>query len=61
MSSHHYIRFAANPPCTDALTLRKTIQDALLQSFGLTSANTYVDVLWVADDGTEVVARLNTV
>lgn len=57
-SSHRYIRFAVSPPCTDALTLRKTIQDALGQSFGLVSSHTYVDVLWLADDGTAIVVRI---
>ncbi|EIW56473.1 uncharacterized protein TRAVEDRAFT_127397 [Trametes versicolor FP-101664 SS1] len=57
-SSHRYIRFAVSPPCTDALTLRKTIQDALGQSFGLVSSHTYVDLLWLADDGTAVVVRI---
>lgn len=55
---YHYIRFALAPPCSDALMIRKHLQDALLQSFGLTSANTQVDILWVADDGSAVVLRL---
>ncbi|KAH9943900.1 hypothetical protein B0H21DRAFT_747489 [Amylocystis lapponica] len=57
-TSHHYIRFAVSPPCADALTLRKAIQDALGQSFGLVSANTYLDVLWVSGDGTGTVVRI---
>ncbi|KAI0772421.1 hypothetical protein BD413DRAFT_691913 [Trametes elegans] len=57
-SSHRYIRFSISPPCADALTLRKTIQDALGQSFGIVSSHTYVDILWTADDGTEVVVRI---
>ncbi|KAI0697789.1 hypothetical protein BC835DRAFT_1542575 [Cytidiella melzeri] len=56
-SSYHYLRFAITPACTDALTLRKLLQDALLQSFGLTCANTQMDILWIADDGTETVLR----
>lgn len=39
---------------------RKAIQDALLQSFGLTSANTYVDTLWLAEDGSEAVVRVSS-
>lgn len=57
-SSHRYIRFAVFPPCADALTLRKTIQDALGQSFGLVYSHTYVDVLWLAEDGTALVVRM---
>ncbi|EKM52385.1 uncharacterized protein PHACADRAFT_61360, partial [Phanerochaete carnosa HHB-10118-sp] len=54
---NHYIRFSVSPANTDGLTIRKALQDALLQSFGLTSANVYVDVLWLAEDGAEVVVR----
>ncbi|KAI0369327.1 hypothetical protein BV20DRAFT_968209 [Pilatotrama ljubarskyi] len=57
-STHRYVRFAVAPPCTDALTLRKTIQDALGQSFGLVSSHTYVDVLWIADAGNALVVRI---
>jgi hypothetical protein len=31
----------------DALAVRKAIQDALMQTFGLSYAGVYVDVLWV--------------
>ena len=58
-TDQHYVRFTVDPPCTDGLTVRKTLQDALLQSFGLISANTYIDILWVAEDGREVVIRVN--
>ena len=57
-SSYHYVRFSISPPTNDALTVRKTLQDALMQSFGLVSANTYIDVLWLAEDGSEVVVRV---
>lgn len=40
--------------------MRKALQDALLQSFGLTFANTYVDILWLSESGAEVVVRINT-
>ncbi|OCH92559.1 hypothetical protein OBBRIDRAFT_726545 [Obba rivulosa] len=56
--SHHYIRFSISPPSADALSLRKALQDALAQAFGLVAANTYVDVLWLADDGAEAVVRV---
>ena len=38
----------------------RSIQDALLQSFGLTSANVYVDILWLAEDGSEIVVRVSS-
>ncbi len=57
-SDYHYIRFSVSPASTDILTIRKSIQDALGQSFGLVSSHTYVDVLWIADDGSEVVVRI---
>lgn len=57
-SSYHYVRFTATPSCTDAVTVRKSIQDALGQTFGTLYANTYVDILWIADDGSETVVRV---
>lgn len=57
-STYHYVRFAVAPACADALSIRKAIQDALTQAFGLVSASTHVDVLWLADDGSEMVVRL---
>jgi hypothetical protein len=56
---NHYLRFSITPACSDGLTVRKTLQDALLQSFGLTSANTYVDILWLAEDGSDVTVRIS--
>ncbi|TCD67748.1 hypothetical protein EIP91_011990 [Steccherinum ochraceum] len=57
-TSYHYIRFSVSPPTSDALKIRKTVQDALMQSFGLVAANTYMDVLWLAEDGSEIVLRV---
>ena len=57
-SNQHYIRFSLDPPCEDAMIVRKALQDALLQSFGLTSANLYIDVLWLSGDGRQTVIRL---
>ncbi|KAI0092351.1 hypothetical protein BDY19DRAFT_884416 [Irpex rosettiformis] len=56
-ANYHYLRFAISPSCNDALTIRKLLQDALLQSFGLTSANIQLDLLWIADNGTETILR----
>ncbi|KAL4254698.1 hypothetical protein ABKN59_004442 [Abortiporus biennis] len=58
-TTNHYIRFKFEPACSDAFTVRKLLQDALLQTFGMTSANIYMDVLWFAEDGSEVVVRVN--
>ncbi|KAK7688772.1 hypothetical protein QCA50_008311 [Cerrena zonata] len=59
-SNYHYIKLAITPPCKDAITLRKSIQGGLSQSFGLTSANIYVDILWVASEGAETVIRVSS-
>ncbi|KAI0076999.1 hypothetical protein K474DRAFT_1596889 [Panus rudis PR-1116 ss-1] len=58
-SSYHYARLAVIPSCTEALTVRKIIQDALTQTFGVVGGSTYIDVLWVSEDGSEVVIRAN--
>jgi len=42
----------------EELTLRKTVADALTQSFGLTSSSTPIDLLWLSDEGTECVLRV---
>ena len=55
--TYHYILFSLSPPTTDPIRIRKSIQDALSQSFGLTSASTYLDILWIADDGNQSVVR----
>ncbi|KAG6899622.1 hypothetical protein C0993_008564 [Termitomyces sp. T159_Od127] len=57
-SPYHYIRIAISP-ARDALGLRKTLQDALTQTFGITSAGLYIDVLWLAADAGEAVIRIN--
>lgn len=57
-SDYHYIRLAVSPSNTDALVLRKTLQDALTQTFGITASSTYIDILWVADGGEEFVVRV---
>lgn len=55
-AEYHYIRFSLAPPC-DVLAVRKSLQDSLTQSFGITSAGTYMDVLWVSPMGSETVIR----
>lgn len=56
---HSYIHFSINPPCTDALKLRKAIQDGLAETFGITASGTYLDILWIAESGSEIVIRLS--
>ncbi|GLB44477.1 hypothetical protein LshimejAT787_1701040 [Lyophyllum shimeji] len=57
---YHYIRIAVGRinPQRDALSLRKTLQDAITQTFGITSSAVYVDVLWMAEDGGHCVLRV---
>ncbi|KAK7447089.1 hypothetical protein VKT23_014303 [Stygiomarasmius scandens] len=54
---HHYLRLSTTPS-TDALAIRQTIQKSLADSFGSTMAGTYVDILWVGEDGQSVI-RVN--
>ncbi|KAF8154231.1 hypothetical protein B0H34DRAFT_82166 [Crassisporium funariophilum] len=56
---NHYIRFSIRPETKDALTIRRCISDALTQNFGSTYSSTYIDVLWVEDNGKECVIRVN--
>lgn len=57
--THHYIRLAMEPRCTDVLLIRKALQDALSETVGITFAGTYVDVLYVNESGSETVVRVN--
>jgi hypothetical protein len=52
-NENHYILLSISPPTHDILTLRKTISNALSESFGLTFASTYLDILWVEELGDE--------
>jgi hypothetical protein len=56
---NHYIRFSIVPATKEELTLRKTVADALTQSFGVTSSSTPLDLLWLSDEGTECVFRVH--
>ncbi|KAF8621320.1 hypothetical protein AX15_007858 [Amanita polypyramis BW_CC] len=58
-STYRYIRLSVVPPMQDALTLRKAVQDGLGQLFGITSSSVYVDILWINDDGSQFVLRVN--
>jgi hypothetical protein len=53
---YYYTLFSVSPPC-DALAIRKALQDSLAQSFGVTSSNTYMDILWLAENGAKAVIR----
>jgi hypothetical protein len=57
-SEFHYIRFAVFPSNTDSLSLRKTLQDSLTQTFGVTTSSTYIDILWVSEGGEQFVVRV---
>jgi len=57
--AHHYICLAMEPRCTDVLLIRKSLQDALMGMFGLTFSSTYIDILSVNEQGSEVVIRVN--
>lgn len=56
-ANHHYLRLSITLPVrtadsepdedVDVLTIRKALQDALGDSFGITSAGTYIDILAV--------------
>lgn len=59
LPTHHYIRLAMEPRCTDVLLIRKSLQHALTDMFGLTFASTYIDVLSVNELGSETVVRVN--
>ncbi|KAJ3762537.1 hypothetical protein EV360DRAFT_35499 [Lentinula raphanica] len=58
-SDHHYLRFEVQPKVTSELSIRQTIHRALLESFGLTGGTIYLDVLWVSEDGLEMVIRVD--
>ena len=60
LAMYHYIRFRISPPSSDALSIRKAISDALLQTFGLSAESTYVDVLSIAESGQECVLRVRS-
>jgi hypothetical protein len=55
---HRYIRLSLAPPVTEPLTLRKLLETAMLQSFGVSRAATYMDVLWIDVDGHAAVIRV---
>lgn len=57
--NHSYILLSINPPCADALKLRKAMQDGLMETFGITASGAYLDILWIAESGSEVVIRLS--
>ncbi|PFH50213.1 hypothetical protein AMATHDRAFT_145706 [Amanita thiersii Skay4041] len=57
-SAYRYIRLAVTPSLPDGLSIRKAIQDGLTQMFGVTSASTYLDILWTAADGSQHILRV---
>jgi len=59
ISNRHYLRVSIEPPTSDVLTIRKSTSDALAQTFGQTSATTYLDILWINDEGSSAVIRVH--
>ncbi|TFK71229.1 hypothetical protein BDN72DRAFT_837985 [Pluteus cervinus] len=58
MPQYHYLRLSLSPPTQDIFRIRKVLETALTQSFGITAAGTQLDVLWLADTGEEVIIRV---
>lgn len=54
--SYDYLLLAVSPP-SDALTLRKALQESLTLSFGIIFSKSHLDILWVAENGSEVIIR----
>ena len=59
VSNNHYLCVSIKPPTPDVLTIRKSISDALAQSFGQTSATTYLDIVWINDEGSSAAIRVH--
>jgi len=55
---YRYIRFSVQPGVNDPLSLRKLLESAMAQSFGLSRAGTYMDVFWIAQDGSGAIIRV---
>ncbi|KAF9009867.1 hypothetical protein BDZ89DRAFT_1024652 [Hymenopellis radicata] len=59
---HHYILFSLQPSTAattiDPFTIRQTMNNALIQTFGIVGGSLYIDVLWVAQDGSETVVKV---
>ncbi|KAG7445228.1 uncharacterized protein BT62DRAFT_184232 [Guyanagaster necrorhizus] len=56
-TEYHYMRFSVSPKISDALSVRQAIQGALVQAFGVAGGSIYLDILWVAEEGNEMVVR----
>ncbi|KAG1732654.1 uncharacterized protein EDB91DRAFT_1226481 [Suillus paluster] len=59
LKKHSYIHFSISPHCADALKLRKSMQDGLTETFGITASGTYLDILWIAESGSDIVIRIS--
>ncbi|KAF8064337.1 hypothetical protein FPV67DRAFT_1504574 [Lyophyllum atratum] len=59
-TDYHYIRIAIVPADheRDPLRIRKTLQDALTQTFGMTSSALYIDILHIVEDGGQCIIRV---
>ncbi|KAK0187740.1 hypothetical protein F5146DRAFT_934572, partial [Armillaria mellea] len=52
-----HVRFSASPKTEDPLSFRQAIQCTLVQTSNIAGSSIYLDVLWVVDDGDEMVSR----
>ncbi|KAJ4480869.1 hypothetical protein J3R30DRAFT_3287989, partial [Lentinula aciculospora] len=59
LTSNHYLRLKLLPKIPSELSIRQSLHRALLDSFGTTGGSIHLDVLWVSDDGSETVVRVN--
>lgn len=52
-----YLRFIVTPSTSDEILLTKSIHDAMDQSFGLSRAYTFFDIVWNSQSGSEFIIR----
>ncbi|KXN92540.1 hypothetical protein AN958_05395 [Leucoagaricus sp. SymC.cos] len=57
---YHYLRLRMFPPNKEALAVRKSISNALLQASGLSAERIFIDMLAIAGSGEECVLRVRS-
>ncbi|KZT21289.1 hypothetical protein NEOLEDRAFT_1073672 [Neolentinus lepideus HHB14362 ss-1] len=57
---YYYVLFSVSPAQSNVLSIRKKIQDALTEVFGITQSGDYMDILWTAEDCSEILIRMAT-
>ncbi|KAJ3742800.1 hypothetical protein DFH05DRAFT_1401224 [Lentinula detonsa] len=58
-STHHYLHLKLQPKITSELSIRQSIHQALLDSFGITGGSIHLDILWISDDSAEIIVRVD--